>query len=127
MKRTNFILLTGVGISAIAIPTWYYKFNIPEYDQLLTEPELLSHIWDGTTIGEIGEIYRKQFSDENSERKLVKHLSDYESTESTTITEVLRQQITDDYNKGNTVMVDGWVLSRTEARQCALFSLTQTN
>ena len=127
MKRRNFILLTGVGISAIVIPTWYYKFNIPEYDQLLTEPELLSHIWDGTTINEIGEIYRKQFSEENSERKLVKHLSDYELTETTTNTEVLRQQITDDYNKGNTVMVDGWILSRTEARQCALFSLTQTN
>jgi hypothetical protein len=127
MKRRKFILLSGLGVSAIAIPTWYYKFNTPEYDQLLTEPELLSHIWDGTTICEIGEIYRKQFSDENSERKLVKHLSDYESTETTTITEVLRQQITDDYNKRNTVMVDGWVLSRTEARQCALFSLTQTN
>ncbi len=127
MKRTKFILLSGLGISAIAIPTWYYKFNIPEYDQLLTEPELLSHIWDGTTISEIGKIYRKQFSDENSERKLVKYLSDYESTETTTITEVLQQQITDDYNKGNTVMVDGWILSRIEARQCALFSLTQTN
>ncbi|GAA4944255.1 hypothetical protein GCM10023314_16560 [Algibacter agarivorans] len=127
MKRRKFILLSGLGISAIAISTWYYKFNTPEYDQLLTEPELLSHIWDDTTIGEIGEMYRKQFSDENSERKLIKHLSDYESTEITTITEVLRKQITDDYNKGNTVMVDGWVLSRTEARQCALFSLTQTN
>ena len=36
-------------------------------------------------------------------------------------------QITDDYNKGNTVMIDGWILSRIEARQCALFSLIQTN
>lgn len=127
MKRKKFIVLSGLGISAIAISAGYYKFSTPEYDQLLTEPELLSHIWDGTTISNIGESYRKQFSDENSERKLVEHLSDYESTETTTITEVLRQKITDDFNKGNTVMIDGWVLSRTEARQCALFSLTQTN
>ncbi|RIA10143.1 hypothetical protein OE09_1996 [Flavobacteriaceae bacterium MAR_2010_72] len=127
MKRRNFILLTGVGISAIAIPTWYYKYRGLKYDQLLTEPELLSHIWDGTTISEIGDIYRKQFSDENSESELMKHLSKYKSIETTNITKMLRQQIIDDYNLGNTVMVDGWILSRTEARQCALFSLTQTN
>ena len=125
MKRREFILLSGLGISAIAIPTWYYKFNIPTYDQLVSEPELLSHIWDDNTITEIGEIYRNKFSDENSEGKLIKHLTGNESTETTSITYVLRQQITDDYNKGNTVMIDGWILSKTEARQCALFSLTQ--
>ncbi|WP_242082892.1 hypothetical protein [Aestuariivivens sediminis] len=127
MKRREFIPLSGLGISAIVIPTYYYKFYTPEYDPLLTEPELLSNILDGTTIRNIGEIYRKQFSDENSERKLAKLLSDYASTESTTTIEMLRQQIAVDYDKGNTVMVDGWILSRTEARQCALFSLTQTD
>jgi len=33
-------------------------------------------------------------------------------------------QIRDDYADGRIVLVDGWVLSLTEARQCALFSLT---
>lgn len=128
MKRRQFILWSGLGISALAIPTWYFKFYTPEYDQLLTEPELLSHIWDGTTIGEIGEAYRKKFPNENGERKLVNLLSDYDSTkESTKTIEILRQQITEDYHQNNTVMIDGWVLSKTEARQCALFSLTQTN
>jgi len=126
MKRRQFILWSGLGISAIALPTWYFKFYTPEYNQLLTEPELLSHIWDGATIGEIGEAYLKKFPNENSERKLAKLLSDYASTEESTKTiEILRQQITNDFKKGNNVMVDGWVLSRTEARQCALFSLTQ--
>jgi len=127
MDRRKFLLLTGLGVTAIAIPTWYYNFGVSEYDQLLTEPELLSHIWDGTTISEIGQSYMEQFTDEKSERKLVSHLSDYTSTEVTTITQMLRQQITDDFTNGNIVMVDGWILSRTEARQCALFSLTQTN
>ncbi len=123
MKRRNFILVTGVGISAIALPTWYYKYRDLEYDQLLAEPELLLHIWDGNTISQIGEIYRKQFSDENSERKLVKLLSRSVSPELTTSSLMLQQKITDHYNMGNTVMIDGWVLSKTEARQCALFSL----
>ena len=32
-----------------------------------------------------------------------------------------------DFENGETVVVRGWVLSRTEARQCALFSLTNPN
>jgi hypothetical protein len=31
--------------------------------------------------------------------------------------------VRDDFAAGRTVLVDGWVLSVTEARQCALFSL----
>ena len=31
----------------------------------------------------------------------------------------------DDFDDGRTVVVDGWILSATEARQCALYSLTQ--
>ena len=126
MKRRKFILLTGLGVSAIAIPTWYYKYRDLAYDPLLTEPELLSYIWDGNTISEIGEMYRKQVSNENSERKLVSLILNNVSSDLTT-TEMLRQQITYDYKSGDTVMVGGWILSRTEARQCALFSLTQKN
>jgi hypothetical protein len=32
-------------------------------------------------------------------------------------------QVRDDFAAGRTVLVDGWVLSVTEARQCALYSL----
>ena len=35
----------------------------------------------------------------------------------------LRNLITEDFTSGNTVHVDGWVLSRTEARICALCAL----
>jgi hypothetical protein len=31
-----------------------------------------------------------------------------------------------DFDQGRTVMLRGWILSQTEARQCALFSLLQT-
>lgn len=34
-----------------------------------------------------------------------------------------RRPVDDDFAAGRTVVVDGWVLSTTEARQCALFSL----
>jgi len=127
MKRRNFVLLAGMGISAIAIPTWYYKYRDLEHDQLVTQSELLSYIWDSTTISEIGSLYREKFSDENSEQKLIALLFNNDSTDLIQNTEILNKQITNDYKTGNTIMIDGWVLSRTEARQCALFSLTQNN
>ena len=37
--------------------------------------------------------------------------------------ESLDDQVRDDFAAGRTVLVDGWVLSVTEARQAALFSL----
>ena len=121
MKRGHFILLSGLGITAIAIPTWYFT---SQKDTLLTEPELLSHIWDNKTIGDIGEKYRVKFPNENNEDILEKLLSVHSSNSSTKTIERLRKQISDDYTEGNTFMIDGWILSRTELRQCALFSIT---
>jgi hypothetical protein len=35
----------------------------------------------------------------------------------------LRQGISDDFSRGDTVVVDGWVLAATEARFCAVIAL----
>ena len=72
-------------------------------------------------------LYRKEFSDENSEQKLLELLFNHGSTTPYPNNELLNKQIIDDYHTENTIMIDGWVLSRTEARQCALFSLSQNN
>jgi hypothetical protein len=37
----------------------------------------------------------------------------------------LDQQVQDDFARGRTVNVNGWILSVTEARQCALYSMQQ--
>lgn len=36
----------------------------------------------------------------------------------------LEQQVADEFAAGDTVLAEGWVLARTEARLCALVSLT---
>lgn len=125
MNRKKFILLTGLGISAIAIPTYYYTSNRSRHYQFLNEPELLSHIWDDKLISEIGNKYRNQFSDENNERVLVDLLSNSSNIDSNSTPKMLKEQIINDYRTYNTVMIDGWILSKTEARQCALFSFIQ--
>lgn len=124
MKRNNFILLSGLGISAIAVPTWYFNFREFEYDSSLKNPELLSHLLDDKSIIEIGELYLKQFPNENNERKLVSLLTVRDFSDSNKI-KIVQQQITNDFKSGETIIIDGWILSKTEARQCALYSLTQ--
>lgn len=124
MKRNNFILLSGLGISAIAVPTWYFNFREFEYDSSLKNPELLSHLLDDKFIIEIGELYLKQFPNENNERKLVSLLTVRDFSDSNKI-KIVQQQITNDFKSGETIIIDGWILSKTEARQCALYSLTQ--
>jgi hypothetical protein len=37
----------------------------------------------------------------------------------------IAEQVRDDFDAGRTVVVDGWLLSVTEARQCALYSALQ--
>jgi hypothetical protein len=123
MKRRDFILLATTGIAAVAVP--YYYLSDVEYDRSLAEPQPLALIWDTETITKIGDNYRLQVPDEKSERTLVKLLSEDISPDGE-VSKLLEQKIKKDFETGNTVMVDGWILSVTEARQCALFSTTKT-
>jgi len=74
----------------------------------------------------VGTNYRKQIPVEDNETSLVKLLSTDTNEDSSAI-EALKKEIKNDFEKGNTVMIDGWILSVTEARQCALFSIIQPN
>ncbi|WP_228851797.1 hypothetical protein [Aegicerativicinus sediminis] len=125
MRRGHFILLSGLGLTAMALPT--LTSCAVEYNPKVAAPELLSTIWDTTTINAMGQSYRQQFIDENSERSLVKLLNIKASDEESRILEKLTQQIEEDFKNGDTVALDGWILSRTEARQCALYSLTKVS
>jgi hypothetical protein len=117
MKRRNFIIIGTAGIAAATLPTAFYFFRNVEFDPALADPKSLSLIWDTETITDIGNKYRLQIPSEKSERSLVKLLEAPGPD--------LEQIITKDFESENTVIIDGWILSKTEARQCALFSLTQ--
>jgi hypothetical protein len=92
---------------------------------LLAEPEMLSYIWDNQAIEDIGKAYLQKFPAEDTKKSLVKFLSPEISSDSNHISEMLNKQIKEDFTNNRIAMLDGWLLSVTEARQCALFSLTQ--
>lgn len=116
MKRRDFIITAAAGISIVSVSI-YYLLNDVEYDSALAQPRSLSLIWDAKTIHAIGDQYRANTPNESSEQPLVKLLNDAASGSG------LEENITNDFATGKIVLVDGWILSITEARQCALSSL----
>ena len=125
MKRRKFIILTGVGATALTLPAACLQARVPEYDPMLAEPELLSLIWETQTMIEIGDLYRDQIPEERTEGALVTALIKDQTSEIAASREFMEEQVKRDYQQGDLMILEGWMLSRTEARQCALLSLIQ--
>jgi len=135
MKRRTFFILLGTGVAALALP-----FAIRRHHghnpmaQPLGQPDLLGHVTDEATVREIGAAYCARNPDEREEDQLVALLigtanddvhAVHSAVDSNRILRQLDQAIRDDYAAGRVVTLRGWILSLTEARQCALFSLSQ--
>jgi hypothetical protein len=115
MDRRAFILTAaGVGIASIGA---YYLMRDVEYEPTLAIPRDLSLIWNPEKIREIGNQYRVNTPGEASVRPLVKLLNSAPP----------EQAIRNDFATGQTVIMDGWIISITEARQCALASTVSPN
>ncbi|MBS1597913.1 MAG: hypothetical protein JST75_06790 [Bacteroidetes bacterium] len=132
MKRRSFILLSATGITALVIPSLSCTSVSPGSVKILQLPNQLSHICDAQTIRDIGNAYRKQVAAEANKDQLIKLLltdnsgnSISKSSDTTALKTILGDKVKEDFEKGNVVEVKGWVLSKTEARQCAVFSFSQ--
>jgi len=130
MKRSTFIYYTLVGSAVAAIPAFRCSSN-DNYLQVLGKPQFLSHICDAVTINEIGRNYQNNFPEKNREqliRNLMKEGNGKtfsKNTSDSAIASFLAIKVKSDFETGRTVVIKGWILSETEAQQCALFSLTQ--
>ncbi|WP_100616014.1 hypothetical protein [Confluentibacter citreus] len=113
MKRLNFILLSSLAAATVALPTiWISR------EHNLKFPHHLTYIWGRETLLWIGEDYLRLFPNENDADYLLKLLLEKRFS--------IDNIIEEDYKAGKTLVLNGWVLSITEGRQCALFSLTRT-
>ena len=98
MKRRRFILLSLTAAGAIGLPGCR-----PGHDA----PEMLSSICDQKTLHAIGKAYLQEHPAGRDELQKL----------------IVNSNVQDDFQKGNIIVVKGWVLSATEARQCALLTL----
>jgi len=89
---------------------------------VLENPIGLLDILSEDLIRDIGASYIKKFPQEYNEQVLTallkKELHQNVSEES------INKAIKNDFLDGDSITIRGWILARTEARQCALFSLS---
>jgi len=114
MKRRQFVQYSSFTALGALILKLDYSTDLSE------KPELLGLLKDEKSVLEIGEAYRKQYVDEDNAfvlRDILKDSVEVHSKEGVT------RRIAMDFEEGHTVQVNGWILSITEARQCALYSL----
>ncbi len=123
MERRAFVKLSAYTALALALPFAHGCKSIPG-DAPWSQPLFFSHIVNIKTINQAGKAYRKMVSEEDDRGKLTELLTAHNTiTSKDAIQASLDNRVKEDFKTGKTVTVSGWVLSVTEARQCALFSI----
>lgn len=131
MKRRKFLWIGSAVVLAVAsVPAYrYYKRKSKFYNPLVT-PNELSRFCDEGIIRDIGISYRNMTSAENEKKKLTDLLladDDGKLTgewDNEAVFELIDKKVRKDFKEDKLQVIKGWVISTTEARQCALFSLT---
>lgn len=123
LDRRRFLQLTAAGMVA-SLTNSACTRETSEDAKALERPELLEMLGAARVL-EIGTQYRAAVPDENTVAALGAAIS---SSQHRTFPWIghrsIEERIRDDFADGRTVVVSGWVLSETEARQCALYSLS---
>ncbi len=128
MDRRQFLRVTAAGaVSGLFVPLIGASAADPDDRALgaLTYPELLA-VLGPERVRALGARYREAAPAERDADALRAAIA-LPSTPDRTKRDHARLDpavlVTRDFAEERTVLVDGWVLSITEARQCALFSL----
>jgi hypothetical protein len=123
MERRAFVRLSAYTALALTLPFADSCKSKPG-DTPWAQPLFFSHIVDIKAINEAGKAYRKMVADEDDKSRLTLLLTAQNTiTSKDAIQASLDNRVKQDFKTGKTVTVSGWVLSVTEARQCALFSI----
>ena len=121
LDRRRFLQLSALGIFAGATGACASPDSNVSADA--EHLQLLSML-GADRVRQLGAHYRAATPNENTAAALRSALSDGGGLRIPFVkTPPLADRIRDDFAAGRTVVVDGWVLSLTEARQAALFSL----
>lgn len=123
LDRRRFLQLVATGMVA-GLTTSACTRDAGEDAAALAKPALLDMLGAERTR-EIGMKYRAAMPMENTANTLRDAISSSQHRQFPWIrNRSIEEQVRDDFAAGRTVVVGGWVLSQTEARQCALYSLT---
>ena len=133
MNRRRFIL-RSLAVVALAGAAWIVQrlwsppADVSRSEALRVAGILVPAFGGSPAVGAVGRAYLDETPGESDPRVLVSHL--YEGwtrealdADASEWVERIRHQHRQDFASGRTVTVEGWVLSRTEARVGALAAL----
>jgi len=124
MQRRSFVSALMVSLAASAVPVFALSGDLHIDVGQLADPELSKLRVGSGGIIKLGRTYRHQVPKENSIQVLTERLlSGKLSLFPADLNALLAEQVREDFTCGDTVQLMGWILSRTEARQCAIYSL----
>jgi hypothetical protein len=129
MNRKTFILGSVAATAVLSVPLVFYR---PRHvtDHPLLVPSVLGRLCDETTLHEIGSAYRTSARSELTMEQLTAALLTtpdgklVPQSDERTIASLMEKKVHDDFAAQRILTLCGWIVSTTEARQCALFSLT---
>jgi hypothetical protein len=116
MRRRKFIKAT-IATAALAVPGAVWLALRPKCSGDAVDLGIQKVFIDDCQIQRLGMAYREVHPGEDDPAILQKLVA------SADVGFDLDDTIRQEFSSGNTVLVDGWVLSRTEARRYALHSL----
>jgi hypothetical protein len=126
MERRLFVKLSAFTAMALTLPL-AQSCSTGSKEMAVAQPLVFSHMVDAATITETGIAYRKTHTAEDNKEKLTKLLlGEKAALDKDEIQTMLDKQVTADFKQGKTLVVKGWVMAVTEARQCALYSLLKS-
>ncbi len=125
MDRRHFITRVAAGTLALGLPGATWQTGPSAHLQTLARPALLDMLGE-RRVRDLGMHYREVYPAECDADILCAAIlgSDMPAlADVPALHAYLKATIRADFAAGRTVLLKGWVLSVTEARQCALFSL----
>ncbi len=126
MKRRSF-LHTAAGILTAGFPLNTRARLSLTGVSALARTGLLVFLGDRDCICSIGHAYRLKYPGENDLSALAdaivfEHIHT-ERLPDSDLNDYIDNKIRQDFEQGDTLLLNGWMLSRTEARQTALYSI----
>src|SRR4051812_18103878 len=113
MKRREFIGMAAAGAAGLVLPAAARTGE--SMDASLAHPRLLEILRDERAVHALGLRYRATVPAEDEPHALTEAIRAGQAH--------VEDQVRRDFAEGRTVTLNGWILSVTEARQCALYSL----
>jgi hypothetical protein len=132
VKRRKFIWISGVGIAVATLP-WLTSCQSSQWTPILSMPSVLGQFCSETELMAIGNSYIKRVPKESKisaiEKQLLKSEAGnlFDPSSEKALQDFISKMNDRDFSSDQTIILNGWVVSQTEARQCALFFLTHTS